>query len=60
MAQRPTHAAGHPAPASAIYEQVNVFGSPTGIRVHVPHGHPLPEAPIGHDWVVAEEASEDR
>jgi hypothetical protein len=26
----------------------------------VPHGHPLPEAPIGHDWVVAEEASEDR
>lgn len=54
MAVRPTYPPGHPAPASTIYEQTNIFGSPTGIRVKVAHGHPLPTAPVGHEWVVAE------
>jgi hypothetical protein len=38
---------------------MNVFGSSTGIRVRVPRGHPLPNAPIGHGWVVAEEHLEE-
>jgi hypothetical protein len=59
MTLRPTYPAGHPAPKSGIYEQINVFGSRTGIKVHVADGHPLPEAPIGHDWVVAEDSKGD-
>jgi hypothetical protein len=30
---------------------MNIFGSPTGIRML---GHPLPEAPLGHSWAVVE------
>jgi hypothetical protein len=59
MSDRPTHPPGHPAPVTATYEQMNVFGSSTGIRVRVPRGHPLPNAPIGHGWVVAEEHLEE-
>ena len=59
MSDRPTHPPGHLAPATATYEQMNVFGSPTGIRVRVPRGHPLPDAPIGHEWTVAEEHPEE-
>jgi hypothetical protein len=59
MASRPTHNAGQPAPTSATYEQMNVLGTPTGIRVRVRSGHPLPAAPIGHDWAVVEEHPED-
>ena len=55
MTQQPVHVPGQPAPASATYEQMNVFGSPTGIRVNVVHGSPLPEAPIGHGWAVVED-----
>jgi hypothetical protein len=54
-----THAPGQPAPVSATYEQLNVFGSPTGIRVRVRREHPLPAAPIGHGWAVAVEHPED-
>jgi hypothetical protein len=49
-----THAPGQLAPVSATYEQTNVFGSPTGIKVRVACGNPLPGAPIGHEWIVAE------
>jgi hypothetical protein len=56
---RPAHTAGQPAPTSAIYEQINVFGTPTGVTVRVPRGHPLPEAPTGFDWAVVEEHPED-
>jgi hypothetical protein len=38
---------------------MNVFGSPTGIRVDVAHGHPLPETPIGHGWAVVESDTGD-
>jgi hypothetical protein len=48
----PTHLPGQPAPESATYEQVNAFGSTTGIRVRRVEGHPLPDAPIGHSWVI--------
>ena len=33
---------------------LNVFGSPTGLRVYVMHEHPLPAAPRGHSWTVAQ------
>ena len=55
LAQRPEHAPGETAPAAGTYEQLNIFGRPTGIRVNVAHGHPLPSAPVGHNWTLAEE-----
>jgi hypothetical protein len=54
MTQQPVHLPGQPVPASGTYELMNVFGSPTGVRVNVVHGHPLPSAPVGHSWAVVE------
>ena len=59
MSQRREHRPGEPAPAAGTYEQVNIFGRPTGIRVDMDHGHPLPAAPIGHSWVPADEGGAD-
>jgi hypothetical protein len=39
---------------------MNIFGSSTGIRVNVMHGHPLPKAPIGHGWAVVESDTNNR
>jgi hypothetical protein len=50
MAQRPEYRPGEAAPTEGTYEQINILGQPTGIRVDVPSGHPLPRAPIGHVW----------
>jgi hypothetical protein len=58
MAHCPTHDSGQPAPSSATYEQMNVFGTPTGIRVRVRRGHLLPDVPMGHEWAVVEEHPE--
>jgi hypothetical protein len=44
------HASGESAPAAGTYEQINIFGHPNGIRVDMNHGHPFPQAPIGHFW----------
>jgi hypothetical protein len=55
LAQRPEHTPGETAPASGTYEQLNIFGRPIGIRVNVAHGHPLPSAPLGHNWTLAED-----
>jgi hypothetical protein len=52
---RPEHWPGELAPAAGTYEQLNIFGRPTGIRVNVQHGHPLPPAPMGHNWTPADE-----
>ena len=41
MTRRPVHVPGQSAPAPGTYEQINVFGSPTGVRVNVAHGQPL-------------------
>jgi len=38
------------APATAYYEELNVFGSPTGAVVHVREGDRLPGAPRSFTW----------
>jgi azurin len=58
VAQRPEHAPGEAAPIAGTYEQLNVFGRPTGVRINVTHCHPLPAAPVGHNWALTEAASE--
>jgi hypothetical protein len=40
---------------SGTHELLNVFGEPTGIRVSITHGHPMPHAPHGQTWRLAEE-----
>jgi hypothetical protein len=55
MARHQEHAPGDAAAAAGVYEQLNVFGRPTGIRVALTHGHPLPNAPIGHSWMLIDE-----
>jgi hypothetical protein len=55
MAHRQEHAPGEAAPAGGIYEQLNIFGRPTGIRISVEQGHPMPSAPLGHSWALIEE-----
>ena len=44
------HSPGALAPATGVYEQINIFGQPNGIRVSVECGQPLQHAPIGHFW----------
>jgi hypothetical protein len=53
MVPRPEHFSGDRAPASGTYEQSNVFGSATGLRVVVRQGQPLPPGPEGHSWKLA-------
>jgi hypothetical protein len=55
MIQRLEHAAGELAPAAGTYEQLDIFGSPTGIRAQVTRGHPLPATPRGHHWALADD-----
>ena len=44
------HMPGELAPHSGDYEELNVFGSPTGWSVYVHKGHPLPKLPRGFTW----------
>jgi hypothetical protein len=57
MAQRPEHSPGEATPAAGIYEQLNIFGRPNGIRVTSMEKHPFPKAPVGHSWTLVEEDS---
>jgi hypothetical protein len=41
-----------PAPASATYETVNLFGRKTGHRVALEQGQSLPALPRGFSWVI--------
>ena len=43
---------GTPAPAGGIYEQCNVFGSSTGVRIRLANGQKLPASPRGFTWRV--------
>jgi hypothetical protein len=55
MAQRPEHFPGDAVPVACVYEQLNIFGRATGIRVAEEHKHSLPSAPHGHTWALIEE-----
>jgi hypothetical protein len=37
--------------AAGTYKQLNIFGSPTGIRINLRQGEPLPLVPAGHSWM---------
>jgi hypothetical protein len=50
--QPDTHAA-----ATGHYEELNIFGSPTGKVAHVLEGERLPLAPRGFSWRHIEEKS---
>ena len=50
MADRQEHQPGTHAPATGHYEELNVFGSPTGKVEHVVKGERLPRTPIGFSW----------
>jgi hypothetical protein len=38
------------APSAGTYEQCNVLGTPTGVRIAVAEGEVLPAAPRGFTW----------
>jgi hypothetical protein len=58
MDERPEHQPGSNAPATGRYEQLNVFGTPTGRLAHVREGEQLPSAPRGFTWRRAAEEGE--
>jgi hypothetical protein len=43
---------GMQAPVAGTYEQRNVLGSPTGVRVVAARGELLPRAPRGFTWSI--------
>lgn len=50
---------GTKAPASGVYEQRNVLGTPTGERITLPRGETLPAAPRGFTWSLVKYASDE-
>ena len=48
------HKPGDPVPVTGHYEELNVFGSPTGKVHHATEGEPLPDAPRGFTWRLAQ------
>jgi len=45
---------GMSAPVTGTYEQLNVLGTATGMRIIVKQGEPLPAAPRGFTWCMVE------
>ena len=41
---------GESAPRDGLYQEHNVFGTPTGRRVAIRIGESLPSAPMGFTW----------
>lgn len=50
MANRGERRPGDPAPATGHYEELNLFGTPTGRVYHATEGEPLPVAPRSFTW----------
>jgi hypothetical protein len=50
MADRNEHQPGTHAPITGYFEELNIFGSPTGKVVHVQAGERLPHAPLRFSW----------
>jgi hypothetical protein len=44
------HQPGEQAAATGHYEELNIFGSPTGKTAHAEQGERLPIAPHGFTW----------
>jgi hypothetical protein len=58
MAERQEHPPGAHAPVTGHYEELNVFGSPTGKVEHMKEGDLLPSAPRGFGWrLIVDDAS---
>jgi hypothetical protein len=55
MAERQEHEPGTHAPATGHYEELNVFGTPTGTVEYVREGERLPHGPRGFTWRRVEE-----
>jgi hypothetical protein len=51
---RQEHPGGTPAPASATYETVNLFGRRTGHRIEARRDEILPTLPRGFVWIAIE------
>ncbi|HEY2619687.1 MAG TPA: hypothetical protein VGI78_20265 [Acetobacteraceae bacterium] len=49
---------GMRAPSAGTYEQRNVLGTPTGVRVTVAQGDVLPAAPRGFTWRMVDASEE--
>ncbi len=48
---RETHfVSGEIAPRAGVYQEHNVFGTPTGRHVNLGIGEALPTAPVGFTW----------
>ena len=41
---------GEPAPGAGVYQEHNVFGTPTGRHVTLGAGELLPRSPLGFTW----------
>jgi hypothetical protein len=50
MAERNEHQPGTHAPITGHFEELNIFGSPTGKVEYVREGERLPHAPLGFSW----------
>jgi hypothetical protein len=53
MARHSEHISMGAAPEAGTYKQLNIFGSPTGIRISMQQGETLPPLPEGRSWVRA-------
>lgn len=49
------HQGGEPASQGGVYQQLNIFGTPTDTTIRVEQGEPLPAAPRGFTWRLTEE-----
>jgi len=50
VVQDDEHPPGARVPATGHYEELNVFGSPTGRIAHAAEGEELPASPRGFTW----------
>jgi hypothetical protein len=57
MADRTEHQPGTHAPITGHFEELNIFGSPTGKVEHVREGERLSDAPQGFSWRHIEDAA---
>jgi hypothetical protein len=55
----PVHLPGESASWEGSYQEVNVFGTPTGQTVRARRGDSLPAAPRGYTWRLASDLVED-